>query len=65
MADMNRHFGRVRPRNQIGRAEHVEKFRVREPSAPPHEFLFHHRDVSRGSAEGGCAEPQKRNRDFP
>ena len=50
-AEMHRHLGRVRARDQVGRSEEVEKALAVEPAAPAHALLLLQRDVCRGAAE--------------
>jgi hypothetical protein len=62
VADVDRQLGRVRPRDQVGRAHQIEERRVGEPAAAPHDVLAHHRDVRRRSAERRGAEAQEQAR---
>lgn len=37
---------------------------MREPFAPAHHLVLHHRDMSSGAAKGGDAEAQEESREF-
>jgi hypothetical protein len=63
VADVDRHLGRVRAGDQVGRADEVEELGVRQPPAPPDDLVLHQRDVRRRPAEAGRAQPQEQGRD--
>jgi hypothetical protein len=65
MAYMNGHLRRAWSRNEVGRAQHVEKIRPRHPGAPADEFFLHHSDMCCRAAEGDRAEPQERESNWP
>ena len=48
---MDRQFGGIRTRNEVGRAEIVKELLARQPAAPLDDLVLHHRDVRRRSAE--------------
>jgi hypothetical protein len=60
----DRDFSRTRPRNQIRRRQPVEKFGLGDP-LPPHEFLFHHRQMRRRPAKRNRAQLQKHHGNLP
>ena len=64
MADVDRQLGRVRPGDEVRRAEQVEELLVRQPLAAPDDLVLHHRDVRGGAAEGGRAQPEEEQRQF-
>src|SRR5689334_1818523 len=64
MADVDRELRRIRTGNQAGRAEVVEKLLVCEPAATANDFVLHHRDVRRRTAERDRTEPEEEERDF-
>ena len=59
VADEEGHLRGVRARREVRRAEEVEELLARHPAAPRHDLVLHHRDVGRGTAEGGRAEAQE------
>ena len=61
-ADVNRHFSGVGTRNEIGRAQKIEKLLARKPSASRDDFVFHHRNVRRRAAESDCAQLEEKPR---
>ena len=61
---MNGELRRIRPRNEIGRAEKIEKLVVREPAPPAHDLVLHHRNVRSGPTERGRAELEKERREL-
>ncbi len=55
-ADMDRHFGGIGSGDQVGSAEQVEEFLIREPLAALDDLGVHQADMRSRSAEG--SEPQ-------
>jgi len=64
VADVDRQLGRVRPGDQVGRAQQVEEALAGDPSPPPHHLVLEQRDVRGRTAERGRAEPQEEQRDL-
>ena len=62
MADVDGQLGRVGPRNQVGRAEVVEKLLAGEPVTTTDDLVLHHGDVRRRAPEGDGAELQEESR---
>ena len=58
-ADVDRHLGRVGTRDEIGGADEVEELVARHPLPTTHHFIFHHREVRRGTAKGRAAEAKE------
>src|ERR1051326_13496 len=62
VADVNRHLGRVRPGDQVRRAQVIQELLTREPAPAAHDLVLHHGDVGRGAAERDGAELEKQDR---
>ena len=58
-ADVNRHLGRVGPRNEVRRAEQIQEVLVGQPASAVHDLVSHHGDVRGWATEGGGAQPQE------
>jgi hypothetical protein len=65
VADVDRHLGRVRAGDQVGRPEKVEELVAGQPPPAADDLVFHQGDVGGGSAERGEPEPQEHGRDLP
>jgi hypothetical protein len=59
MAHMNHHLGRVRPRDEVGRAKQVEEVSLGEPLAAIDDFIMQHSNVCCWSAEGRKTQTQR------
>jgi hypothetical protein len=53
------HLGRVRPGNQIGRADEIEKVDIAQPLPADHRFFAQHGNVCRRPTEGGDPELER------
>ena len=56
IADMHDHLGRVRPGDQIGRSDKIEKVLAAHPATLIHDLIPEHGDVGGWAAEGGHAK---------
>ena len=59
VAEVDGQFGRGRPGNEIGDADHVDELGFADPFAALHDLGAHHGDVGRGAAEAGDAQAQE------
>ena len=62
---MDGHLGRVRPGDQVRRAQQVEELLVAQPLAPLDDLIVHHADVRGRPAEAGDPQLQEQGDDFP
>ena len=64
MADVHRHFSRIRPGNQIRRADHIDELSLRKPLPLIDELALHQRDVRQRPAKSRRAQSQKQKEKF-
>ena len=61
---MKHHLRRVRPRNQVGRPQHIEKTLRTDPGSALNHLVFKHGDMRRGTAKTKEAQLETEQRQF-
>jgi hypothetical protein len=64
ITNVDRHFGRVGTRDEIGRSEQIEELFVGQPLATHDDLIVHEPNVRGWSAEGGQAELEEERGNF-
>jgi hypothetical protein len=63
-ADVDGHFRRIRPGNQVGGPDQIDVLLAGQPLPPLHDLVFHQSQMRRGPAKPKGPELQKQQRDF-